>query len=729
MTGRVTPKGLQRAIRLVSLCGFAFAVARVSAAPQLASKIRGFSAARAAGEIELEAKFQRVPDSAHTETDLRQLTSEPHMAGSEAGKRVAEWLRDQYRSYGFDTQIVTYDAYLPRPREVELELLAPEKVTLATPEPPMIQDSSGGTEQMSPVANDYSASGDVTAPVIYVNYGTEADYRALDSLGVSAKGKIVLARYGRGYRGVKAKLAEDRGAVGLVIYSDPADDGSSSGPVFPDGPWRPLDGVQRGSILYTEIRPGDPLVADSPEEKRIAAADAPSLPHIPAIPISARDASAILVRLGRTRVPVGWQGGFPFAYQIGPGEAKLHLKVTMDQSQRPIYDVIAKLHGASDNEWVMVGNHHDAWVYGAADPGSGTTATLEMARGLGELVRSGWTPRRTIVICQWDAEEPGLVGSTDWVEANRAELQAKAIAYINTDVGVTGSSFSGSAVPSLKDLVRDATKQVTDPQTGQNVYGAWRDRVGLSSDVLAGSVLNGPPIRRPAVAALGAGSDFSPFLDYAGIPSVDVSFTGDYGVYHSRYDDFYWMQHFGDPGFTYEPALARVMGILTLRLEEADVLPFDYTIYASEIARAEDELSSRASTLAGAGAILRRAADATGEFSEAATRAEDALTDFSDSTATEYTINRDLVEVEESFLAPGGLGGRPWFKHTIFAPGSETGYAAETLPGLTEALQHHDLAALQHETDSLTAALHRASARLNDAASLARGAAHSDSGH
>jgi N-acetylated-alpha-linked acidic dipeptidase len=711
----------------ISVCGVCF---DVYGNPQAAAQISGFVASRVAAEVELEQNFEKIPDPAQAEADLRHLTSQPHVAGTEASHHVAEWLRDQFESYGFDAEIVSYSAYLPLPRSAQLELTAPEKISLATPEPPLDQDSNPDDAQLFPAVNDYSPSGDVTAPIIYVNYGTPQDYRALDALGISVKGKLVLSRYGRDYRGVKAKLAEDRGAVGIVLYSDPADDGLTSGSVFPQGPWRPLEGVQRGSILYTQIRPGDPLVTSNPEGKRSTPAEAPSLPHIPAIPISAKDASVILSHLGSERVPQGWQGGLALAYHVGPGDAKLHLKVSMAYAQRPIYNVVAKLHGTSDDEWVILGNHHDAWVYGAADPGSGTVAMLEMARSLGELVHSGWAPRRTIVICEWDAEEPGLIGSTDWVEANRAELQAKAVAYINTDVGVTGPTFSGAAVPSLKQFLRDATKDVPDPQSGKSVYSAWTESAGLASDELLVSSPGNSGQRRPAISALGAGSDFSPFLDYAGIPSVDVSFTGDYGVYHSRYDDFYWMQHFGDPDFSYEPALARVLGLLTLRFDEADIVPFDYAAYASEIAQANDELSSRAAAQPGASAILKPVSDAAGAFSEAATQAQDALSTFSGDSAKASAINRDLIDVEQAFLAPQGLSGRPWFKHTIFAPGTNTGYAAETLPGVTEALQHHDLSALQRETDSLSAALRRAAARLNDAAALARSASNApEEGH
>jgi N-acetylated-alpha-linked acidic dipeptidase len=718
------------AIGLLALCGIVFAAAGVFGQAKSNVEIPGFASTRAAKELDLEKNFEAIPDPSQAEADLRQLTSAPHVAGTEASKQVAEWLLGQFKADGFDAQIVTYNAYLPLPRQAELDLVAPEQVALATPEPLVQGDSSASDTQLMPAVSDYSASGDVTAPVIYVNYGTPEDYRELDSLGVSVKGKLVLARYGRNYRGVKAKQAEEHGAVGLILYSDPEDDGFISGDVFPNGPWRPLEGIQRGSILYTQIRPGDPLVANNPDGQRLPPADARNLPRIPSMAISAKDASVILAHLGREKVPAGWQGALPLTYHIGPGDAKVHLRVQMDYAERPIYDVIAKLHGTSDDRWVILGNHHDAWVYGAADPGSGTAAMLEVARGLGQLARSGWTPRRTIVICEWDAEEPGLVGSTDWVEANRAELQTNAIAYINTDVGVTGPNFSGSAVPSLKSFLRDATKEVADPQTGESVYGAWRDRAGLATDSLLGSLGDDQPVRQPPVSALGAGSDFSPFLDYAGVPSMDVSFTGDYGVYHSRYDDFYWMQHFGDPGFAYEAALARVIGVMALRLDEADIMPLDYGTYASEIARAEDDLSSRAAAQPGASAILRPAMDASGDFSDAAMRAEDALDTFSYDPAKEAAINRDLVGVEQALLSPRGLTGRPWFKHTIFAPGSDTGYSAEILPGVTEALDHHDLNKLQTESTALADALRRAAARLNDAATLAGGnASPADLGH
>ncbi|MGC2420794.1 MAG: M28 family metallopeptidase [Candidatus Acidiferrales bacterium] len=686
--------------------------------------ILGFSPAHTDAERQLETRLRAIPDAAHAEANLRHLTAEPHMAGTEASRRVAEWLRDQYRSFGFDAEIVTYTAWFPLPRIVELELIAPKRARLASPEPPIPGDKDTYDKRAVIGFNTYSPSGEVTAPVVYVNYGMPDDYRELDTLGVSVEGKIVLARYGRGYRGIKAKLAEEHKARALILYSDPQDDGFVAGDPYPHGPWRPMGGIQRGSVLYTQIYPGDPLApgaASTPDAnvKRLAPSDAANLPRIPTMPISAKDAAVILSALGGPPAPRGWQGGLPLTYHVGPGKAEAHMKVVMDFAERPVYDVIATLHGSSDDEWVVLGNHHDAWVFGAADPGSGTASMLEAARALGELVRSGWKPRRTIVMCAWDAEEPGLVGSTAWVEANLAALQAHAVAYINTDVGVTGPNFSASATPSLKNLVRDATRDVPDPGTGGSVYKAW-----LVHDTRADRMVS----PEAPLGALGAGSDFCPFFDYAGIPSMDIGFDGDYGVYHSLYDDFSWMNKFGDPTFAYHAALARVLGTLALRLDEADLLPFDYAAYASEIARAADALASRAANQEAQAAILKPVLDASAEFSASAARASHALAAISSQSldpAKEQQINRALAGVEQALLSPEGLAGRPWFKHTVYAPGSYSGYAAEIMPGVSEALDRGDLQVLQREADSLAAALRRAALRLDDVARLAQQAASS----
>lgn len=712
------------------LCGVVCAAA-VRTAAQAPRGIAGFSAARVQAEQQLEEKLRSIPDRGRAESDLRRLTREPHMAGTDASRRVAEWLYEQYRGFGFDTEIVRYSAWLPQPREVKLELVKPQKKALASREEPFKGDPDTYDARASVGFNAYSPSGEVTAPVVYVNYGMPEDYRTLASLGVSVEGKIAIARYGQGYRGVKAKLAEEHKAVALILYSDPSDDGYEAGDAYPKGPWRPMTGIQRGSVVYTELYPGNPLtpaVDGTPNARELAPADAADLPKIPTMPVNAQDASAILANVGGPHVPRGWQGGLPLTYHVGPGVAEVHMKLVMDYQQRPLYDVIAKLHGSIDDEWVLLGNHHDAWVFGGADPGSGTSAMLETARALGELARSGWKPRRTIVICAWDGEEPGLIGSTEWVEANRAELQAKAVAYINTDVGVTGQSFFASATPSLKGLVRDATKDVEDPGTGRSVYAAWSESAGHDNEAMRGVARTAPrpdASSEPPVGALGAGSDYCSFLDYAGIPSIDIGFDGDYGVYHSLYDDFYWMKHFGDPTFSYQVALAQVLGTLALRLAEADIVPLDYSAYAREISHAAHDLAGRATEHKESGAIFEPVTEGSEALAASASRASQAVASLSPAPADSARIeeiNRKLAQVEQAFLAPEGLAGRPWFKHTIFAPGIYAGYTADVLPGVSESLTQSDGVTLRAEADALAEALGRAAARLDDVARLAHDA-------
>jgi N-acetylated-alpha-linked acidic dipeptidase len=692
--------------------------------------IRGFAPARVEAERALEQKLRAVPDAQHAESDLRHLTSEPHIAGSEASHRVAEWLRDQYHSYGFDADIVSYSVWLPQPRAVKLEMIAPEKKTLASPEQPFEVDKDTYDKRAVVAYNAYSPSADVSASVVYVNYGMPEDYQQLEGLGISVEGKIAIARYGHGYRGIKTKLAEEHKAVGLVIFSDPQDDGYMAGDAFPRGPWRPMSGIQRGSVLYTEIYPGDPLTPGTgatPDAKRLAPADATNLPRIPTLPINAQDAAVILAQLGGPHVPKGWQGGLPFTYHVGPGQAEVHMKLVMDYQQRPLYDVIAKLHGTDDGEWIMMGNHHDAWVFGAVDPNSGTSVMLETARALGELARSGWKPRRTIVMCEWDGEEPGLLGSTEWVEANRAELQSKALIYMNTDVGVAGPNFGASATPSLKQFVRDAARDVQDPRASRSIYDVWRERLAQARENANGTARRDPPpdpSGEVPLGALGAGSDFCPFFDHAGIPSMDMGFGGDYGVYHALYDDFYWMKHFGDPTFAYHATAARILATMALRFDEADLLPFDYAAYASEIAHAANDVVVRAGAQTNGETKLKAVTEAATELSAAASRATQALKNISSETidpAKAMKINRALSSVEQAFLAPEGLSGRPWYKHTIYAPGSYAGYAAEVMPGVSEALDRRDAATLRREEESLAAALRRAAARLDDIARIASG--------
>jgi N-acetylated-alpha-linked acidic dipeptidase len=709
-------------------CTFLFSVA-ISGGSEDNTGIHGFQPARVDAERKLEQKLRAIPEPLRAESNLRHLTSEPHMVGTDGSRRVAEWLRDQYRSFGFDAEIVTFSAWLPQPREVRLELTAPESKQLATPERSYDVDKDTFDSRAVMGFNAFSPSADITGAVVYVNYGMQEDYRELDARGISVAGKIAIVRYGKGYRGIKTKLAEEHKALGLIIYSDPQDDGYVAGDAFPRGPWRPMSGIQRGSVLYTQIYPGDPLtpgVAATPTAKRLEPADAVNVSKIPTMPINAQDAAVILQNLSGPHVPKGWQGGLPFTYHLGPGDAQVHMKLVMDYQQRPVNDVIARIHGSSDDEWVVMGNHHDAWVFGAADPNSGTTVMLEVARSLGQLVRDGWKPRRTIVMCEWDGEEPGLVGSTEWVEANRAALQAKALVYINTDVGVIGPNFNASATPSLKELVRDATREVKDPRTGHSIYEAWREHAAHAKEDNSGTgrpESQQEPSGDVALSRLGAGSDFCPFLDHAGIPSMDMGFGGDYGVYHALYDDFYWMKHFGDPTFDYHAAMARIVGTLALRFDEADLVPYDFSAYALEISRAVTDLAARAAREGADNTATNAIIYASAQLTASATRTIQALQDLSATTYSPEkakTINRALANFEQSLLAPEGLSGRPWYKHTIYAPGIYAGYAAEILPGPAEALDRKDAIAFRHEAESLAAALHRAAAVLDTVARLAQ---------
>jgi len=718
------------------LFGFVlFSVPALSSSFQDTSAPAGFLPADAAAEHALETQLLAIPDSARAEANLRHLTSQPHLAGTPASHEVAEWLAAQYKSFGFDTQIVEYSVWLPMPRDIQLELVSPDKKTLGTPEAPVPEDPQTSDRRAVRAYNTYSASGDVTAPVVYVNYGLPADYRELANLGISVENKIVLARYGAAYRGIKAKVAEEHHAAGLILYSDPADDGYQAGDVFPNGPWRPMSGIQRGSVGYMPIYPGDPLtpgiasVPDLDPSKHLNPADAPSLPKIPVMPINAQDASEILSRLAGPHVPRAWQGGLPFTYHFGPGKAEAHLKVVMDYAQRPIFDVIATLHGQDDNQWVILGNHHDAWVFGAVDPSSGTASMLEAGRALGQLAKSGWKPARTIVIAHWDGEEPGLLGSTEWVEGHMAELQSKAVAYVNTDVGVAGPNFTASSTPSLANLIRSVTREVTDPNTGVSVYDAWRGRVAKDRESSSQRPIgNARPENLSAdsaetpVAAMGAGSDYVAFFGHAGIPSMDIGFTGDYGVYHSIYDDFFWMQHFGDPTFNYHAAMARILGLIALRLAGADYLPFDYSSYARDVAASASRLQVRAAQEFHDPSALQPVVDASSRFTAAAASLQAALAPLETKPLDPplaAQINRQLVETEQDLLSPEGLDSRNWYRHTVYAPGIYAGYAPEVLPGVSEALDRKDQAALARESASLSSALDRASARLNSIARLA----------
>ncbi|HKP83097.1 MAG TPA: M28 family metallopeptidase, partial [Pyrinomonadaceae bacterium] len=543
--------------------------------------IDGFSAARATDQRRWEEQFRAVPDPKSAREHLRILTRVPHIAGTKEDYDTAVYVRDQLRSYGLPAELKEYDVWLNYPNTPSIvELITTKRQKLNTHEAVVPGDPSSSNPKITPLFNGYAASGDVTAPVVYANYGLPNDYEELKKAGVDVKGKIVVVRYGNSFRGVKAKVAEDNGAIGCIIYSDPEDDGYMQGDVFPKGPWRPVASGQRGSVQFLFEYPGDPLTPGRPSipgEARLRPEEATDLTRIPVQPLAYDEAKTILSQLKGPVRPRGFQGGLPFAYHVGgTNDVKLRLKTDMDYKTRKIWNVVARIDGNEEKDrWVVLGNHRDAWVFGAVDPNSGSSAMLEVGRGFGELLKKGWKPRRTIVLCSWDAEEYGLVGSTEWAEELAAELRTKAVAYLNLDAAVSGPNFSASSVPSLWKLIRAATRDVKDPKTGKSVYQQWQDRARENRPETDQST------SEARIGALGSGSDYTPFLQHLGVASTDMGFSGDYGVYHSAYDSFYWMDKFGDPEFKYHVAAAQVWGTLAMRLADADGLSFDYTDYAN----------------------------------------------------------------------------------------------------------------------------------------------------
>ena len=666
--------------------------------------MRGFTAESAATQNRYETDFKEHISAERIRHKLRQLTEEPHLAGTENSRKVAEYLRTEFESYGLQVQIYEYHVYLPHPLEVHVELVSPVQHVAVSKEEGWEWDKDSYETEIVAGYNAYSPDGDVTAELIYVNKGLPEDYQILEEHGISVAGKICIARYGGSYRGVKAKVAGDNGAVGLILYSDPVDDGYMRGDVYPRGPWRSEDAIQRGTVKYIFQHASDPLTpgwAATKDAERLPMAEATDLPKIPVVPIAYRDAKPLLEALSGPNVPSEWQGGLPFAYHIGPGPAKVRMKVRCDHSTRPVYNVIATLEGtAYPDQWVILGNHHDAWIYGAADPGSGTTALLEAAQSLGELAKKGMRPKRTIVFAAWDAEEFGILGSTEWVEDLKSQLQEKAIAYLNVDIAATGGRFYVSAIPSLRELIREVTQNVIDPQTLKSVYESWKTAQGKEI---------------PQVGNLGSGSDHSPFVGHVGIPAISMGFSGAYGVYHAMQDNFYWMEHFGDPTFQYQAAMSKIWGILALRLANADVLPFDYETYATDLmtpvkllqnSGSESKIAQGVKTLDN---LLTEWQQAAGLLNQALVRylASDDLSQISE-------INRRLYQLERRLTSESGLSLRPWFKHLIYAPGLNTGYAAVVFPGVEDAIEYGASAEVHAEIDRLVAAFTRMIQGINE---------------
>ncbi|HEX2919158.1 MAG TPA: M28 family metallopeptidase [Edaphobacter sp.] len=673
-----------------------------------------------------DAAFLPVPNAQLAGEHLKVLTAKPHWASSQEDYATALYVEQKFKDAGLLTTIVPYRVLLNRPVEISIEAFTSNGDRLMSgPSPEHVDPQRYGGDPFQdqtdilPAFNGSSPSGDITADVVYANYGTQEDFKKLAGMGVSVKGKIVIVRYGANFRGVKVYLAQQYGARGVLIYSDPSDDGYYRGDVYPKGPYRPESGVQRGSVQFLPIYPGDPEtpgVASTPElpdSKRIPSNSLQgNEPSIPANPLSFKDATPILKALDGPVSPHGWQGALPFTYHLGgTGKVKVHMHLQQDARLRTIWDVIGTIPGTDPkqkDDWVIAGNHRDAWVFGAVDPNSGTAAMLEAVHGLGELLKQGWRPKRTIVIGSWDAEEEGLIGSTEWTEQNASQL-ANAVAYFNTDVGVSGPEFKAAAVPSLKQFVREVTMQVPSPK-GDTVYQQWKVEEKDNPIPHSGAGTNPGlhEVQEAHVGDLGSGSDYTPFLQHLGVPSTDIGSEGSYGVYHSVFDNYNWFTKFADPTFVYEQQQARVFGLEILHMADADVLPYDYQLYGHDICRYLEGAQKHAKAT-GLNLDFSPALSAANRF-EAAGAAIRSLQN--DPPADITALNRALRAAESALLSPAGLPHRPWYRHTIYAPGEYTGYAAVVIPGVNEALDAADNVRASSQLKELTDALNRAAIAL-----------------
>jgi len=695
--------------------------------------ISGFTPASAAKELKTEQTFDASLSAAHIGETIKELSAFPHNLGSPGSKAVAEKILQKYKSYGLDAHIETFTVLYPTPKVRVLELTAPTHYSAILKEPAVAQDATSGQANQLPTYNAWSADGDVTGQLVFVNYGLPDDYETLARLGVDVKGKIVIAKYGRSWRGIKPKVAYEHGAIGCVIYSDPADDGYTAGDVYPKGAFKSEYGVQRGSVMDMVIYPGDPLtpgIGATKDAKRLDRKDASTILKIPVLPISYHDAQPLLAALDGAAAPRSWQGTLPITYHIGPGKAMVHLKLEFNWDMVPAYDVIAKIKGSVwPDEWVMRGNHHDAWVNGADDPISGQSAMLDEAKALGDLLKTGWRPKRTIVYCSWDGEEPGLVGSTEFAEEHAKELQEKTVVYINSDSnsrGFLGSGGSQALEPFMDEIARD----VIDPQTNVSVSDRRKARelVNASSAKDKKEILDR---KVHPLEALGSGSDFSSFLQHLGIPTLDLGFGGEGGGgdYHSIYDSYDDYVRFKDPGFRYGVALSETAGHAILRMADADLLPFDFrnlesTIgkYVTEVTELTDKMRENTAmenqliaandyTLAADPTKHEQPPIAKGEVPkldfQPLKKALDSLKKSADKLAASWAaasqtngnndkLNKLLYRAEQQLLSDG-LPRRPWYRHTIYAPGFYTGYGVKTLPGIREAIEQRNWAEAQDQ--------------------------------
>ena len=694
-------------------------------AAQQPAPVRGFPADALAAETRWENAARAVPNPDSVRVNIRLLSSFPHEAGTERSRRVAETILARFKSFGLDAHIEQFEALMPRPVSRTLELLGPERYTAVLKEPALPEDSTSGQTDQLPTFNAYSADGDVTADLVYVNYGVPDDYKVLDSLGISVKGKIVIARYGGSWRGIKVKVAAEHGAVGCLIYSDPRNDGYFVQDVYPRGPMRPDMGVQRGSVMDMPLYPGDPLspgwgsVPGDPH--RLSIAQAQTIEKIPVLPISYGDALPLLRNLTGPVAPEDWRGALPITYHIGSGPARVHLAVSFEWKTRPLYDVIATIPGATDpDQWVVYGNHHDAWVNGAEDPISGQVALEETARALGTLVKSGWKPARTIIFAAWDGEEWGLLGSTEWAERHAAELEQKVVVYYNSDTNARGW-LGAEGSHSLEAFMEQVARDVRDPATGKSVLTALLDheRTGRHADSTAGKAFH--------LGALGSGSDYSVFIDHLAVPSVSTGFGGatPSGIYHSIYDSYTFYDRFLDSGFAYGVTEAQTMATAVLRMADAPLLPYEFTraagtyrTYADEIAKAaKQDSQTKALDLSGVQAALARLDSAAAEYGRVSARLDSTpSTTLVKRRPALLAINQSLARAERALSDTTGLPRRPWYRHLLYAPGFYTGYGVKTMPGIREGVDQGKAGEAQVQAARVAAALDRYAAVIHQAA-------------
>jgi N-acetylated-alpha-linked acidic dipeptidase len=706
------------------------------------ARIRGFSAASSAEEAARERDLKASPSPKLAEADFDVMTAEPHHTGSPYEIKLADYVSDQFKQIGIESTKYEYSVLLPWPGRRRIDIVAPDQVKLQVEEEKIRGDQWADKPGILPAYNAYSPSGDVTGEIVYVNFGIPADYETLQKLGIDVKGKIVLARYGGSWRGIKPKVAAEHGAIACIIYSDPHEDGYFQGDVYPDGPFRGWGMIQRGSVMDMPRYPGDPSTPDRPSKPgvaRIPMDKIETFSPIPVQPMSYRDGLELLKRLKGPVAPEAWRGALPLTYHIGPGPAKVHMNLQMDYAQRRVIDVVAKIPGAvAPDEWVIIGSHRDAWTFGASDSVSGHVSMMAVARAMGEMMKNGWKPRRSVLFVSWDGEEQGLLGSTEWVEDLTAELKAKAAIYVNRDAGAGGLNFSSSAVHSLTPFVHELAQSIQPEGATKTLYDGWLERSREQAPARDGQ----PMLKTPTVGALGSGSDYTAFLDHVGIASMDMGLSGrgGDGSYHSTYDNPSWFKKYIDPQFKYSVLASQVTGVALLRLADAEILPFDDEVYGKQILDYVNEIEQQATKASAADATkidfagLKSAAEAFAKAgADLRARGESLLngvrppsdsrrgSDSGDAlvptTQAFADINHRLIMAERDLVEPAGLPDRPWYRHVIYAPGLYTGYGVKTIPGVREAVDAGNYARAAEQAAIVIRALQRATKTLQGSGS------------